>query len=106
MASEEPKLLVKLPLNFQAKSMGTIGGYGKRREHQEMAPWRGLLLAILANYTIFGASGEYLAPASRPIMMHGRNLLFILDTLVFTDHGNMKSTSREEPPKMVTFHEK
>ncbi len=65
--------------------MGIIGGHGKRREHQDIALSRSLLLAIFASYTIFGASGEHLTHVSRPATMCESNLLSTLDTLVFMD---------------------
>ncbi len=59
----------------------------------------------LVNYTIFGAPDEHLIYVSWSLAMCRRNLLFVLDTLVFTDWRKTNSTFREEPPKMVTFHE-
>ncbi len=78
---------------------------GTRREHQDVALSRSLLLAIFANYAIFEASGELLTHVSRPVTMCESNLLSTLDTLVFTDHKNTNPTFREEPAKMVIFHE-
>ena len=85
--------------------MGIIGSHRKRPEHQDTSLLRGLLLAIFANYTIFGAPEGHLTHVSRPTAMCGRKLLPILDTLVFTDHRKTNPTFREEPSKMVTFHE-
>ena len=58
-----------------------------------------------ANYVVFGSSKKCSTHIPRPHPTTGRSLLSILDMPVFTDQRNTNSTFREEPPKMVIFHE-
>ena len=102
---EESKFLVRVHLELQAEFTGTIGDHGKRREHQGMTLLRGLLLADFASNTSFRASEEHLTFVSRPAIVCVRSLLSTFGMLALTDWGKKNSTFREEPPKMVTFHE-
>ncbi len=57
------------------------------------------------NCTIFGAPGVLPTYVCEPSTVCGKGLLSTLDTSVFKDWENMKWSSREEPPKLVTFHD-
>ncbi len=58
-----------------------------------------------ANYTIFGALGEYPIQVCESSSMSGKNFLSTLDTSDFTACGNVDPTLREEPLKTMTFYE-
>ncbi len=59
----------------------------------------------LVNYAIFEAPESCLVHVSDLSPARGRILPSMVNTPVFTDHEDINSTFREEPPKIVTFYD-
>ena len=102
---EEPRLLVKVPFNFQEEvPRGTLQRW-KRAPNTKVWLCREVSLFWALKLYDFWDDVTITHSSLQTTFKVWEEPLLTLGTPVFTDRENTGSTLRQEPPKTVTFHE-